>query len=124
MTPQPNVVIVNNVRYRREDAYRLGLITDGKAITSRSENVTNKATTDGGEQVTTEQDPAEGDSAPSSTSPNQEATGPVRPTRNASREEWAQYALAQGVLEEDIADLKRDEISEMFPDDPAEDEDQ
>lgn len=116
MTRQPSVIVINNVRYRREDAYRLGLITDGKAITSRSENVTNK--------TTTEQDPAEGDSAPSSTSPNQEATGPERPARNASREAWAQYALAQGVQEKDIADLKRDEISEMFPDDPAEDEDQ
>lgn len=107
-----NIIVINNVRYRREDAYRLGLITDGKAITSRSKN------------VGAEQDPAQGDSAPAGTSPNQEATGPVRPARNASRDEWFEYAKAQGVPEQQLTDLKRDEISEIFPDDPSEDTDQ
>ena len=104
-----SIVVINNVRYRRQDAHRLGLITDGKAFTSRSKNVGDTPDPDS-------PDPVEGDSAPASTSPDQTATGPERPARNASREEWAEYAKARGVTEEEIKDLKRDQISEIFPD--------
>lgn len=38
-----------------------------------------------------------------------------RPRGNASRDEWAAYALAHGTSEEQIANLSRDEISALFP---------
>lgn len=37
-----------------------------------------------------------------------------RPAGNASRDEWAAYAVAQGHTEEEIADLNRDKIKDLF----------
>lgn len=41
------------------------------------------------------------------------------PARNASRDEWAAYALTKGATEESVADLKRDELVEKFGAPPA-----
>lgn len=37
-----------------------------------------------------------------------------RPTRNASRLEWAEYALSQGADPAKVADMKRDELVAEF----------
>lgn len=111
------MIVINNVRYRREDAYRLGLISDGKVLTARSQN-TGDQVPHGAEDALTEQ--VEVTDSGKSAEDLQGAAGDQgadRPARNASREEWVAYALASGVLESDLDGLKRDQISEMFPDD-------
>ena len=37
-----------------------------------------------------------------------------KPAGNASLEEWRAYALANGKSEDDLVDLKRDEIRDLF----------
>ena len=39
---------------------------------------------------------------------------PARPGGNASRADWAEYAVSQGFAEEQVADLKRDEIRDLI----------
>jgi hypothetical protein len=43
-----------------------------------------------------------------------EPDGDGLPKGNASREEWAEYALGHGLTEEDVASLSRDEIRDHF----------
>lgn len=38
----------------------------------------------------------------------------ARPSGNASRDEWEAYALANGRTEDDVADLTRNEIRDLF----------
>lgn len=40
--------------------------------------------------------------------------GDARPAGNASREEWEAYALDNGRTEEDVADLTRNDIRDLF----------
>lgn len=39
---------------------------------------------------------------------------PLQPAGNASRDDWADYALATGATPEDIADLTRDQLRDHF----------
>lgn len=39
---------------------------------------------------------------------------PARPGGKASRADWAEYAVSQGFAEEQVADLKRDEIRDLI----------
>lgn len=39
---------------------------------------------------------------------------PARPGGNASRADWAEYAVSQGFADEQVADLKRDEIRDLI----------
>lgn len=39
---------------------------------------------------------------------------PARPGGNASRADWADYAVSQGFAEEQVTDLKRDEIRDLI----------
>lgn len=46
--------------------------------------------------------------------PDEAHEGPEVPAGNASREAWASYAASQGAFEEDLADLTRDEIRDLY----------
>lgn len=38
----------------------------------------------------------------------------AEPAGNASTEDWQEYAVSQGLNEDEVADMKRDEIRELF----------
>lgn len=38
----------------------------------------------------------------------------VEPARNASTEDWRTYAIAKGAQAEDVADLKRDDLVDLY----------
>ncbi|MCQ1951615.1 hypothetical protein NNX28_16985 [Arthrobacter sp. zg-Y859] len=44
----------------------------------------------------------------------QEPAGAGKPAGNASREEWAEYAVAQGKFPDALKELSRNEIRDMF----------
>ena len=110
-----NMVEVNGARYREEDAKRLGLIASGKVITPNSVQVP---------RTTGSPEGAAGHTAPISTgsaNANPGGTPPGdenpdgRPSKGAKTEEWVEYAKAQGKTDEELKDLKRGEIIELFP---------
>lgn len=48
------------------------------------------------------------------TADDEQAPASARPTRNASRLEWAEYALSKGADPARVADMKRDELVAEF----------
>lgn len=127
-TNTDDMVVINDVRYRYGDARRLGLLpADGKVVTKASKNVRDRKTeAPQGVAGNGKAKDAEDDSTLLTTGAGaQGAQGgeddgdkgeDERPARNASTADWTAYALAHGKTEEDLAGLKRDEISELFPD--------
>ena len=123
MVEKHEMVVIGMARYRYEDAKRLGLVTDGKVITARS--VERPPT------VTYAHNHAPGDVNADGTPVNAEdpeaktpqddpqGTDSERPARNASKDAWKSYALAQGRTEDELKDLTRDQISELFPDESS-----
>lgn len=91
------------VRYREEDAKRLGLVADGKVLTPNS--VRRDATTNAPTG-------AAGHSAVIHT--GQQAGQEDLPAKSATKADWTAYALANGKTEEDLKDLKRDDIAALF----------
>ena len=111
----------NGVRYRAEDARRLGLIAKGAVLSARSERVqrtvnapaglvTSQAQTGNAEgphvhvESGGEQPPAEGSKSA------EPAADPNRPNNGQSKNDWAKYALSVGVTPEALEGLRRDEI--------------
>lgn len=103
------IVIINNTRYRHEDARRLGLLTDGKAVTAKSVERPSRTTQAAEGLIKTEDKStsSEGDEGDKS-------TGDGVPTKSATKADWTAYALANGKTEEDLDGLKRDEIAALF----------
>lgn len=96
------IVVVNNVRYRHDDARRLGLLADGKVVTAKSvqRNRTTKAPAG---LITSE-------------ARNPGSTDASKPAKNAAKSNWTAYALANGKTEEELDGLTRDDIAGLFPD--------
>lgn len=46
--------------------------------------------------------------------PEEQPPPPEMPSRGASQEEWAEYAISQGYPEADIRDMRRNEIRDLF----------
>jgi len=96
------MVIINNTRYRHDDARRLGLLVDGKVVTAKSVE-RNRTTTAPAGLITSEaRNPGSKDGA--------------KPAKNAAKANWTAYALANGKTEEDLDGLTRDDIAGLFPD--------
>ena len=85
---EAKMIVANGIRYRQQDARRLGLIKDGKVITARSKNVTPLTTAQPG-QITI-------------------------PKRNATKADWIVYAVTHGTKAADLEGMKRDEIADLF----------
>lgn len=121
-TNTDDMVVINDVRYRYDDARRLGILpADGKVVTKASKNVRDRKTeAPQGVAGNGKDKGAEDASTLITTGAEAKDEGAkdedVRPARNASTADWTAYALAHGKTEEDLAGLKRDEISELFPD--------
>lgn len=129
-----DIVIVRGVRYRAEDARRLGLTaTDGKVVTRNSRQVprttdapagliTTKGANATGEKSTGDESTganAQGDGAQGDNS----TSGAVdRPAGNATKADWIGYALANGRTAEDLEGLKRDDIAALFTTDAEADD--
>lgn len=105
MSKAPKMVIINNRRYRDEDARRLGLVTDGKVVTARSRERSPEG--EGAGLVTS--------AAQGAPEQPEQLEQPERPTNGASRELWAAYAVAQGADAEEVQGLGRDAIRSLFP---------
>ena len=113
-----DMVIVGNVRYRYEDAKRLGLLpADGKVITAQSVDRTHERTTDAPANtaehtavVSTRQLNPTGDAD------GDKSTSVEKPTKSGTKADWTAYALANGKTEADLDGLKRDDIAALFDD--------
>lgn len=105
-----DIIISKGVRYRAQDAKRLGLVADGKVVTKASEQVPPPAAPPAGDPVvvTDPAAPPAGDTA-AATEPK-----PERPAGNGSKADWLAYAIASGVAEADLADKTRDDIAALF----------
>lgn len=104
-----DIVIVHNVRYRFDDARRLGLINEGgKVLTAKSVNRASRRTNAPSGLITSE-------------ARNPGSTDATKPKKSASTADWTEYALANGKTEDDLDGLKRDDIAALF-DEPAGDQ--
>ena len=107
--------IFNGIRYRYEDAKRLGLIpTDGKVVTARSKPATDPRATDPAAATTnaiatgTEHVTGSAETTP------QVVDGEEPPAASATKKEWVEYALEHGKTGEDIDGLTAKEIAALF----------
>lgn len=96
-----DIVIVNNTRYRYEDARRLGLLTEGKVVTAKSVERPSRTTQAPNGLITSE-------------ARNPGSTDATKPKKSASTADWTAYALANGKTEADLDGLKRDDIAGLF----------
>lgn len=97
-----DIVIINNVRYRHDDARRLGLIGEGgKVLTAKSVNRADRTTQAPAGLITSE-------------ARNPGSTDATKPKKSASTDDWTAYALANGKTEADLDGLKRDDIAALF----------
>lgn len=111
-----DIVIVRGVRYRAEDARRLGLTaTDGKVVTRNSRQVPRTTDAPAG-LITTKGANATGEKSTGANAQGGNSTsGAVdRPAGNATKADWIGYALANGHTAEDLEGLKRDDIAALF----------
>lgn len=97
------MIVVGGRRYREEDASRLGLLGPGGVTpveNDKPEGKTSDEVVDGDGGHTPDADTGE-DSK--------------RPAKAAKKDEWVAYALANGKTEEELEDLSKDQIIELFP---------
>lgn len=87
----PNMIVIGGVRYREEDARRLGFAGAKGVI------------------------PAPSDKPEDKTEPEDKpADEPKPPAKSASKGEWTEFALANGRTEEDLEGMTRDDIVAIF----------
>jgi len=111
-----DMVVVGNVRYRYEDARRLGLISDGKAITANSRN--RNRTTEAPNGLINRETAGSPSSPPAASQAQVDADNqlpPARPAKSGSKAEWLKYALTQGKTAEELDGLTSDQIIEAVP---------
>lgn len=106
-----DMIIVNGVRYRAEDAKRLGLVSDGKVVTKKSTR--RKSTPKATKQEPDPTPPQSNDDA-SDNADGTDGDDVEKPAGNASRADWEEFALAQGTDEADLEGKSRDDIAAMF----------
>jgi len=96
---------------RRLDKYRATAGQDGQAAASGAEpaevDADSTGQADGGTEPATEGGTHSALGGPA-------APSPTRPPGNASREDWADYAVANGHTEAGIEGMSRDEIRGLF----------
>lgn len=108
------IIVINKTRYRYEDARRLGLLADGKAVTAKSVERPARTTQAAEGLITTgtaNVDKSTGSEGDKST---EDKSTDGKPKKSASTDDWTAYALANGKTEEELDGLKRDEIAALF----------
>lgn len=122
MSDKVEMVLIGTARYRREDARRLGLLTDDvKVLTVDSKRVTETTAPSG--LITTDAqhlgDKSTGAESTGAESTGAESTGDgdqlERPGKSGTKAAWTEFALANGKTEADLDGLKRDDIAALFP---------
>ena len=99
------MVVIDGVRYKPEDAERLGLV-----------KLAHKAMTP--EQTATHI-PVEDTTAPVGVNGNEDddegdIDAPEQPSKSGSRVAWVEFAKALGASDDDLDGMSRDEIAEVY----------
>lgn len=110
------IVIIDGVRYRVEDAKRLGLGTGKKAPKFRRPDPTTTApagVAGNGGILYAESANDEAPKGDAAADPADQGEAD-KPARNATKDQWVKYALAQGATAESLEGQTRDQIAETF----------
>lgn len=101
------IIVSGGIRYRKEDAARLGLIADGKVVTRQSKRVPEVPAESAVSAISGADHPEEleGEEAESTEG---------MPPKSGTKDSWISYALDNGYSETDLEGLKRDEIAALF----------
>lgn len=118
MSDKVEMVLIGNARYRREDARRLGLLTENVTVLTVNSERTKEHTAPAG-LITSEElhlgDKSTGDKSTGEESTGKTDAGDERPGKSGTKAAWTEYALANGKTEADLDGLKRDDIAALFP---------
>lgn len=118
MSDKVEMVLIGNARYRREDARRLGLLTDDvKVLTPNSRQVEREHTAPAGLITTGELHLGEESTGEESTGKTDAGDGGQleRPGKSGTKAAWQEFAMANGKTEAELDGLKRDDIAALFP---------